>query len=191
MSTGRSPSRRIITGETNAARDFDGVNDHVNLSPTPVGTPTSFSAEAWVRTGSAKAAGGFHYLITDAATDFNDGFSLAIDSSNRATFVVGRNATTRGQATSSVALAPNTTHHVVGTYNGSLVRVYVDGALVASVSFSGGPTWSGSRDLMLGRKVGSASQATSFLDGILDEAAVYNAALAAGTITAHYNAGRP
>ena len=78
----------IITGETNAARDFDGVNDHVNLSPTPVGTPTSFSAEAWVRTGSTKGAGGFHYLITDAATDFNDGFSLAIDSSNRATFVV-------------------------------------------------------------------------------------------------------
>ena len=71
------------------------------------------------------------------------------------------------------------------------MRVYVDGALVGSVSFSGGPTWSGSRDLMLGRKVGTASQATSFLDGILDEAAVYNAALAAGTITAHYNAGRP
>ena len=148
-----------------------------------------------MRTGSTKGAGGFHYLITDAATDFNDGFSLAVDSSNRAMFVVGYGTTilgtTRGQATSSVTLAPNTTHHVVGTYNGSQVRVYVDGAQAATVSYSTGVSWSGSRDLLLGRKVASASQATSFLDGILDEAAVYNAALAAGTITAHYNAGRP
>ena len=108
--------------------------------------------------------------------------------------VAGRNGggnTVRAQATSSVALAPGTINDVVGTYDGSAVRIYVNGALVGSVSFSGGPTWSGSRDLMLGRKVGTASQATSFLDGILDEAAVYNAALAAGTITAHYNAGRP
>ena len=183
----------LIAGEQNQAHDFDGTNDHVNLSPTPVGTPTSFSAEAWVRTGSTKSSGNYHYLITNAATDLNDGFTLAINSSNRAVFTVARNLgiVLRGQASSSATLQPNTTYHVVGTYDGNTVRVYVNGAQSGTAGYNSGVTWSSSRDLMLGRKVGTASQAQSYLDGILDEAAVYTSALSAGTVTAHWNAGRP
>ncbi|HKP20266.1 MAG TPA: discoidin domain-containing protein, partial [Thermoleophilaceae bacterium] len=33
----------------NAARDFDGVNDYVNLAPAGFGTPAQLSVEAWVR----------------------------------------------------------------------------------------------------------------------------------------------
>ena len=48
----------IITGETNAARDFDGVNDHVNLSPTPVGTPTSSAPRRGCAPGPPRAPAG-------------------------------------------------------------------------------------------------------------------------------------
>ena len=184
----------LLTGEQNAARDFDGSNDHVNLSPTPFGTPSSFSAEAWVRTGSTKSNGNYHYLITDSSSDFNDGFSLAVDSSNRAVFVVARNliiTTQRGTATSSVTLAPNTTHHVVGTYDGSRVRVYVDGVERGNVSYSSGISYASGRDLFFGRKANSSGLSTNYLDGILDEAALYTAALPAATVQAHYDAGKP
>jgi PKD repeat protein len=183
----------LLTGEANNARDFDGVNDFLNLSPTPFGTPTTFSAEAWVRTGSTKSSGNYHYLISNSSSDFNNGFTLAIDSSNRATFVVARNVlfTLRGQATSSVTLPPNTTHHVVGTYDGSRVRVYVDGVERGNASFSSGITYASGRDINIGRKVSTTGQAANHLDGILDEPALYTSALSAATVTAHYNAGKP
>jgi YD repeat-containing protein len=186
----------LITGETNNnAHAFDGVNDYVDASPTPFGTPSTLSAEAWVRTTATKASGGYHFLVSDSDDDFNNGFSLAIDSSNRPTFVVARegifNIVTRGQATSTTAVAPNTTHHIVGTYDGSRVRIYVDGVERANVSFSGSVTWPSGRDLRLGRPISSTGLATRYLQGTLDEAAIYTSALSAATVSAHYDAGKP
>ena len=183
----------LLAGETNAARTFNGTTQYVDLSPTPFGTPAQLSAEAWVRTTATKGAGGYHVLITDTSSEFDNGFSLVIDSANRAMFSVARTTgftVTRGQATSSVTLAPNTTHHVVGTYDGTTVRVYVDGVQVGTASFTVPVTWSASRDLRLGRAVGSSS-ATFFLQGTLDEAALYTQALPAATVLAHYNSGKP
>ena len=79
-------------------------------------------------------------------------------------------------------------HHLVGTHDGTNARLYFDGALVAgpvAVPFSGGasdhPLWIGT---------GSDSGTTSASwPGSIDEAAVYNQALSAARIQAHYNAG--
>jgi PKD repeat protein len=188
----------LLAGETNNGRTFDGSNDYVELSPTPFGTPSQLSAEAWVRTSVTKT-GGYHFLVTDTSGDtsgaslsLDNGFTLAIDSTNHAVFSAARNVvftTTRATATSSVTLAPNTIHHVVGTYDGNTLRIYVDGAQVGTANLSS-ITWSGSRDLRLGRPVDSSS--TSFhLQGMLDEVALYTQALPAATVLAHYNAGKP
>ena len=97
----------------------------------------------------------------------------------------------RGQATSSVAVAPNTTHHIVGTYNGSQVRIYVDGVERGSAAFSGAVTWASGRDLRIGRPISSTSLAQRYLQGTIDEPALYTSALAAATVLAHYDAGKP
>jgi hypothetical protein len=89
-----------------------------------------------------------------------------------------------------VTLAPNTTHHVVGTYDGTAVRIYVDGVQVGTASFTVAVSWAGTRDLRLGRPVSSSSP-TLFLQGTLDEAALYTQALPAATVLAHYNSGKP
>ncbi len=175
----------LIAGEQNNSRLFDGSNDYVNLSPSPFGTPTQFSAEAWVRTSATKSSGRYHFLVTDSSFDLSNGFSLAIDSSNRPLFFVGR-ANTGAQATSSVAVSPNTTHHIVGTYDGSRIRVYIDGVERANRVYNGGVIYAGARDLYLGRAFATS---TNYLNGTLDEVALYNQALPAATVLAHYNAG--
>jgi PKD repeat protein len=186
----------LLAGETNNARTFSGTN-YVDLSPTPFGTPSQLSAETWVRTSATKSSGGWHFLITDSSGELSgsslslsDGFALAIDSSNHAVFQVARNViftTQRATATSSVTLAPNTIHHVVGTYDGGTARIYVDGVQVGSATVSA-ISWSGSRDLKLGRP--NESSASQFaLQGTLDETALYTQALPAATVLAHYNAG--
>jgi len=161
-------------------------------------------AAAWrgrdERTSATKASGGWHFLVTDSSGELSgnslslsDGFALAIDSGNHAVFQVARNViitTQRATATSTVTLAPNTIHHVVGTFDGSTARVYVDGVQVGSASLGGGITWSGSRDIKLGRpNESTASQ--FFLQGTLDETALYTQALPAATVLSHYNTGKP
>jgi YD repeat-containing protein len=188
----------LLAGETNNGRTFDGSNDYVDLAPAPFGTPAALSAEAWVRTSATKT-GGYHFLVTNTSGDtsgtslsLDNGFTLAIDSSNRAVFSAARNAifsTQRATATSSVTLAPNTIHHVVGTYASGTLRIYVDGVQVGTASLSS-ITWSGSRDLRLGRAIDSTS-ASFHLQGMLDDVALYTQAIPAATVLAHYNAGKP
>jgi glucose/arabinose dehydrogenase/PKD repeat protein len=188
---GPLPAPSMIARDANAARDFDGVNDRVDLAPGPFGVPTSLSVEAWVRIDTTKAAGQYHVLVTDAANDLvSDGFSLVVDSANRPALFAARSSNQRATATSSLALTPGTVNHVVGTYDGARLRVYVNGTERASVAFAAGIAWNGSRDLVLGRPNATANRTPRHLDGRLDEVALYRSALSAATIAAHNTAGR-
>jgi glucose/arabinose dehydrogenase len=182
----------LIRGDSNQARSFDGVNDYVDLSPAPFGTPTSFSAEAWVRIDTKKSSQGFHFLVTNAVEDWVDGFTLAVNSSNKPVFFVGVSNSTKATATSSAALTLGAIHHVVGTYDGSRIRVYLDGVERASVAYTGGVAYGSGRDLMLGRQRKSTDKSSiRYLDGTLDEVALYAAALPAATVQAHHARGAP
>jgi YD repeat-containing protein len=185
----------LIGGETNSfARSFNGSSQYVDMSPTPFGAPTAFSAEAWVRTSATKAAGGYHFLVSDSSNDFENGFSLVIDSSNRPVFVVAREGSfgvTRAQATSATTVPPNTTHQVVGTFDGTRARIYVDGVERASANLGAGPTWNSARDLRIGRPISATSLAQRYLQGAIDEPALYTAALPAATVLSHYEKGKP
>ena len=175
---------------SDGAHDFDGVNDLVDLSPAPFGTPAQFSLEAWVRLDTRKSGNGLHYLITDASDDQNDGFSLIVDTSNRPVFYVARTTSTRAVALSSQALSLGVTYHLVATYDGARARVYVNGVERASVAYTGGITWNASRELYLASQRKSLHRSARWLDGKLDEVALYDRALAADVVQSHYDRGK-
>jgi PKD repeat protein len=185
----------LIGGETNSfARTFNGTSQYIDMSPTPFGAPSAFSVETWVRTSATKAAGGYHFLVSVSSNDFENGFSLVIDSSNRPIFVVAREGafgTTRAQATSATTVPPNTTHQVVGTFDGTRARIYVDGVERANANLGAGPTWNSARDLRIGRPISATSLAARYLQGTIDEPAMYTTALSAATVLSHYEVGKP
>jgi hypothetical protein len=84
-------------------------------------------------------------------------------------------------------------HHVVATLGASGMRLYVDGALVASGATSTGASYTGYWRVGGDQVTGwtSAPNAES-IRGLIDEVAVYYSELPPARITAHYNAsGRP
>jgi hypothetical protein len=175
----------------NLAHDFDGVNDYVDMAPAGFGTPAQLSVEAWVRIDAKKSGQGAHWLVTDSLNDgVSDGFALSVDNSNRPRLFVGRSSTVRATATSSQALAVGTVYHVVGTYDGSTVRVYVNGVERASAAYTGGVAYVAGRDLRLGRQFATTNVSARYLNGRLDEVALYNQALSAATVLSHYNSGK-
>ena len=80
-------------------------------------------------------------------------------------------------------------HHVAGTYDGSHMRVYLDGVEVGNLPITG-TVEAGNDEIYLSYPSG-ASPGAETLDGLLDEVKIYNRALDATEIQAIYEAGDP
>ncbi len=80
----------------------------------------------------------------------------------------------------------NVWSHVVLTYDGSMVRHYVNGILVDSYSYTG-ILVKNDEDIRIGARGGDGG-VSSFFEGGIAQVAVYNKALSADTIKQHYDA---
>ncbi len=83
-------------------------------------------------------------------------------------------------------IAENQWSHVVGTYDGTTLRLYVNGVLQGTNSFSGPINYQPS-NLQIGKGAG-APNGFQWKGGI-DEAAVYDRSLSENEVQALYNAG--
>ena len=76
-------------------------------------------------------------------------------------------------------------HHIVAVKNGTAVALYIDGVNVTGTVTNQTLTNATSSTLRLG------TDSTLYLNGSLDEVAIYNTALSPQRIAAHFTAGRP
>lgn len=94
-------------------------------------------------------------------------------------------------ATSATTMVAATVYHVVATYNGSQIQLYINGAADGSPAACTGSIGSNINDLIqIGtRRSNNNGLFTDLFDGVIDEVALYNAALSATRIGVHYSAG--
>jgi hypothetical protein len=162
----------------NKAVGFDGVNDHVRIPTAESLNPaTRVSAEAWIRPASLPISGNFASILTKA-----ESYSLQFNGP-RLEFTIMQNGTRRRLQAPSGAIAAGGTYHVVGTYDGTSQRLYVNGAQVASTALSGAISTNANP-----LEIGSWNGSEEFFKGTIDDAAVYNATLSAARVSAHYSA---
>ena len=179
---------------------LDGVDDFVQIPDAPSLKPAQMSVEAWVRFDSLDTpivsqfgAPGLQYvLFKKNSRTFNfeayalrkqrdggvDRFAFSVADSN------GEGGTSVAYSTSPVFIGRF--YHVVGTYDGTHVRLYVDGALEGESPVSVTVDY-GDRPVFIG-----TSGETVFdgkLNGIVDEASIYNRALDESEIGALEAAG--
>ena len=76
------------------------------------------------------------------------------------------------------------TYHVAATYDGTMIRLYIDGSLVASTAATGGLS-PGVTDLTIGRP----DYPDARWQGLIDELAIYPTALPPARIVEHHTAG--
>jgi hypothetical protein len=92
-------------------------------------------------------------------------------------FFNGQNAVTLSGSTTLVA---GTIYHVAGTYDGSNMRVFLNGVQDGIVARTGTPTYTTSRIYMAGTY--------DPMNGVIDEVAYYGTALSQATILSHSRA---
>ncbi|MCA9165384.1 MAG: LamG domain-containing protein, partial [Planctomycetales bacterium] len=108
------------------------------------------------------------------ATTGQRGFDLRIDSTGHAAFFISKDGNVDvASAVSSATLSTGHWTHVTGTYDGSNIRIYVDGVLSGTTAYAG--TMFNSTDPVL---IGdSNSNSKLAFDGKIDEVAIYNRVL--------------
>jgi len=166
-----------LAGEASPAVGLDGLNDSVRVSDGGGGGSASgMAVEAWVRPTGVP--------VGSASIARKDGqYLLRLSANGTLTFRLWKGGTAY-EAASAPATAPQGDWtHVVGSWDGSEMRLYADAVQVASRALL-----SPADVTTTGLSLGSSFDSYDWLTGLLDEVAVYDAALPPARIQAHFDA---
>jgi hypothetical protein len=156
------------------ALSFDGVDDYVN-TPLSINGYAGLTYEAWVNAGDLNFGGTSWKVIIDDGN--NQTFLAVIKTNYQITFAV--NTSSRSTLNSSLTLSQNQWYHIVGTYDGSYQRIYVNGVLDTSKA------WSGNIVSSTTVRVGWGLS-DRYWRGLIDEVRIYSRALSASEIQQLY-----
>jgi hypothetical protein len=166
-----------IAGDANAAVRLAGgyvdMGDNLDFTGT-----ASFSLEAWVRPTTID---GTSRRIISKALSGLQGYELFANSGSGLQF-----QRIAGAANTVSATAPplNSWSHVVATYDGTTMRLYVNGALANSVASA-----LSLLDNAAAFRVGNSALGTEGWAGDLDDVAVYSGVLSGAQVQNHFQCG--
>lgn len=176
----------FASGLVGQAFSFDGVNDHVIIPSSPGLNPTSaMTLEAWVK---PTVIDGFQRGIAGTWDDIGGGnrtYMLWI--AGPLEFLISHSRFDFPRVTAPNPLQAGGWQHIAGTFDGTTMRLYIDGVLV-SERVSPGPIATNTRPFFIGR-TDSGSNDSAFFNGLIDEVGLYNRALSALEIQAIFSAG--
>jgi len=156
---------------------------------TALEPPTAMSFELWMMQTGAPSDYEKPLWYGDASKLPWGSWGLQRDATSpgKFAFLVATNGTTNWLTTLGIK-NKDTWYHVVATYDGTAQRVYVNGVLDVQNPATGAITYPADA---FGAAVGGCYGACSVFTGSIDEVAVYDKALTAARVAAHYAAGKP
>ncbi len=165
-----------VAGRFDRCVNLNGAGDRIMIPDSLSLESASLTVEAWVQLNRAVNA-----TIWDKR-NANNGYALGTDGEGKPFFWLGNGGvgvTTRG----ALPLRSGQWHHVAASFDGLVSRLYVDGEIVAVESPVGVNLAAGDAT------IGADYQNANFLNGRVDEVAVFSRALSAVEVADHYAAG--
>jgi hypothetical protein len=162
------------SGRFGNAISFNGTNAYVNVpSSTSLQLTSAMTLEAWINPSLISG------VWCDVIYKGTDNYYLEADSTNGKP---ATRATTGGALFGTGALTTNTWTHLAGTYDGTTLRLYVNGMQVSSRAQTG-PITVSTNPL----QIGGDSFYGQYFQGTIDEVRVYSRPLSAAAIQSDMN----
>ena len=171
---------------------FDGVDDRAQFPDFDYGR-SGCTVAAWVKYNAT--VGGFKEGVVSkwqTGAGVNNEFILSSNDLSQTSpkyagfYIFNTNNTTVGTSDTSTIMVPGTWYYLLGTFDGSYVRVYLNGILKSSSSLSSSPTIK----TVSSQPITLASFGSSFQYNTLCSIAttqIYNRALTAAEVLQNYN----
>ena len=174
-----------VKGKYGFAGKFNGTNSYLYAANSVQQPTKNFSVSCWVNFDTIKAAS------TGIVANFKSGgtpqVGWAIAHQNGTPFQFWAD----GTASSNAAKAQGTTnpvagtwYNIVGTYDGTNIKIYVNGSLEGTTAYSTTPAQT-DQPLVIGRWYGNYND--YYTDGKIDQVRIFNKAISATEVTTLYN----
>ena len=177
-----------VTGKFGQALKFNGSSSNIDLGAgSSLQLTHTGTLSAWVKRSST----GTHDVVISNNSFRLDrnGYLLGIlnsDSTNKIVFEISNGATTNQLQSDLTITADGLWHHIVGTWDGSTLRVYRDGVEGPNTISQAIDAVSGTYNPYVGR---DGEGNAYYFDGGVDDARIYNRALSATEVASLYNLG--
>lgn len=181
--TGIVDGAKPTPGKFGKAFDFSN-GGYIRIPNNPSFEPANLSVEAWVK--SDGSPGTFNYILTKGSKDcFAASYAFYTGASGGLIFYISDGTGFSLSPDAGTGIWDNKWHHITGTFDGSTVRLFVDGAEVgggASTGLEIGYNLPSGNDIFIGK----FNEACSFdFNGQIDEVRIWNKALTPREITLH------
>jgi len=172
-------------GKSGSALQFDGVDDYVDCgNDESLNITDAITIEAWIKwTIDPSTTSDNWPTIVNRAND--NGYRLA-HSQTATYFEFGVIKASGGYIASTTSPVKDVWYHVVGTYDLSKLRIYVNGKFENDFDLTGSISSNNYHTI-----IGDRSALDRSFTGSIDEVRIYNRALSAEEIRYHYNHGGP
>lgn len=162
-------------GMYGGALAFDGVNDLVTVADAGSLDLAQMTLEAWVR--PATLAGWRSVIFKQLSANSSEGLAYALYANSGTdggpgTYIRPSGLASDQHAAGAAALSLNEWHHLAATYNGTVLRLFVDGVQVARRNVTT-PIRASARPLF----IGGNPLWGEFFKGTIDDVRLYNRAL--------------
>ena len=184
------PTSGVVTnpsGKIGTAFTFDST-DYVGELSARVPTlelTTAISISAWFKTNVSDSA--YHTIVSNYHAGY--GYYLSLNSSYQLEFFVG-NGITNETKTTATTYNDNAWHHVIATFDGTNLNLYVAGVTVGGVpaTWNNNIAYNADCRFFIGARALNGST-TLHWNGVIDEIGVWDRALDTEDITELYNGG--
>ena len=159
----------------NGTSQYATVPDNVSLDIT-----AAITLAAWIKPEKLAT----QYIIKKAISGSTNGYELSLSSGGQVFFRFNQASSADTYKLSSVASYPRngtTWMHVAATYDGSVIKLYINGIENTSKTLTSGPPISANALVL---SIGAQSDGTSKFQGAVDNVQIYSKALSASEISA-------
>ncbi len=173
----------VRVGAQNALH-FDGIDDKVDCGNSSAAniTGTAITLEAWIYAESWQANIWEGNIINKEQNGPNNGYMLRVGEGGKINFNLGGGSSWNEHNTPNPVLTLNTWYHLAATYDGSYMRLYLDGQIIDSMA----------RNISIASTntnltIGSHNSYNRYFDGKIEEVRIWEVARTAQEIRQNMN----
>lgn len=148
---------------------FDGTDDAVVVPDNASLRPTTITVQAWIKPSRINTSPYNNVVAKESASA---GYALRIGDGGRVDFGIFIDGTARFATTAAGLVQVNKWTHIAATYDGSVIRTYVNGVQEAATNITGSITHS-TNVLNIGRNPNFTGRE---FEGQIDEVRIFNTA---------------